>query len=118
VLSREKDGVVLYRLLAIMPGIFEFQFMRGTDTEHDRRLARMFKAYLDIAGGVVTKTLTAVKEATPPRKRFRPDKRFIPLTSFHAISTQPMRLQSGIAIAGIRRSYWERKAVMHPANAA
>jgi hypothetical protein len=43
VLSREKDGVVLYRLLAIMPGIFEFQFMRGTDTEHDRRLARMFR---------------------------------------------------------------------------
>lgn len=68
VLSREKDGVVLYRLLAIMPGIFEFQFMRGTDTEHDRRLAQMFKAYLDIAGRVVTKTLTAVKEATPPTR--------------------------------------------------
>jgi ferredoxin len=68
VLSREKDGVVLYRLLAIMPGMFEFQFMRGTDTEHDRRLARMFKAYLDIAEPMVTQTLASAKEVTPPTR--------------------------------------------------
>ncbi len=64
VLTRKKDGVVLYRLLAIMPGMFEFQFMRGTDTERDRRLARMFKAYLDIAEPMVTQSLAAVNDVT------------------------------------------------------
>ena len=65
VLTRKKDGQVLYRLLPIMPGIFEFQFMRGTDTERDRRLARLFKRYLDLAGPLITKTITAVKDVTP-----------------------------------------------------
>ena len=28
-----------------VPGIFEFQFMRGTNTEHDKKLARLIHAY-------------------------------------------------------------------------
>ncbi len=68
VLTRKKDGVVLYRLLPIMPGIFEFQFMRGTDTERDRRLARRFKTYLDMATPMVTKTFMAAKDITPPSR--------------------------------------------------
>jgi ferredoxin len=68
VLSLKKDGRVLYRLLPIMPGIFEFQFMRGTATERDRRLARQFKTYLDMAMPLVTQTITAVKEITPPAR--------------------------------------------------
>ncbi|PQP35887.1 hypothetical protein C6A37_00115 [Desulfobacteraceae bacterium SEEP-SAG9] len=65
VLTRKKDGVVLYRLLPIMPGIFEFQFMRGTDTMRDRRLARLFKIYLEIASPAVTEMIAAVKGITP-----------------------------------------------------
>lgn len=65
VLAREKDGELIYRLLPIMPGMFEFQFMRGTDTDRDRRLARLFKVYIDIATPLVTKAVTAVKGLTP-----------------------------------------------------
>ncbi|UCF93031.1 MAG: 4Fe-4S binding protein [Desulfobacterales bacterium] len=68
VLTRKKDGIVLYRLLAIMPGMFEFQFMRGTDTARDRRLARLYKSYRAIAESLVTQTLTAVKKITPPAR--------------------------------------------------
>jgi len=49
VLDREKDGVTLYKLLPLLPGIFEFQFMGGKDSEHHRRLARLFKDYIGIA---------------------------------------------------------------------
>jgi NAD-dependent dihydropyrimidine dehydrogenase PreA subunit len=65
VLTRKKDGQILYRLMPILPGIFEFQFMRGTDTERDRRLARLFKNYLDLASPMVTQTIAAVRDVTP-----------------------------------------------------
>ena len=63
VLTREKDSVVLYRLLAIMPGMFEFQFMRGTTSTRDRRLALKFKNYLELAEPMVTKTLSGTASA-------------------------------------------------------
>ncbi|MFC1859185.1 ATP-binding protein [Thermodesulfobacteriota bacterium] len=62
VLTRKKDGVVLYRLMPLMPGIFEFQFMRGSDTERDRRLARLFKKYFDMALPMVQTHLSTVKD--------------------------------------------------------
>jgi len=65
VLTREKDGKTLYRLLPIMPGMFEFQFMRGTDTPRDRRLAHLFKSYLEVATLPFTKAVTSVKDLTP-----------------------------------------------------
>jgi len=64
VLTRKKNGVVLYRLMPLMPGIFEFQFMRGSDTDRDRSLARLFKKYFDRVMPMVQKQLTAVKDVT------------------------------------------------------
>ena len=63
-LTRKKDGVVLYRLMPLMPGIFEFQFMRGSDTERDRQLARLFKKYFDMALPMVQAHLSTVKDVT------------------------------------------------------
>jgi Pyruvate/2-oxoacid:ferredoxin oxidoreductase delta subunit len=40
-----RDGVRHYAAVPFVPGIFEFQFMRGTSTERDRRLARLIHAY-------------------------------------------------------------------------
>jgi 2-oxoacid:acceptor oxidoreductase delta subunit (pyruvate/2-ketoisovalerate family) len=37
--------VTLYGGPPFVPGIFEFQFMRGTHTEHDKKLAKLIKAY-------------------------------------------------------------------------
>jgi NAD-dependent dihydropyrimidine dehydrogenase PreA subunit len=36
-------GVMVYRLMPIYPGIFEYQFLRGTKTEKDRKIARLFE---------------------------------------------------------------------------
>jgi ferredoxin len=36
-----------YKLMAVLPGFFEFQFMKGGTTDHDRKMARLFKAYFD-----------------------------------------------------------------------
>jgi len=43
--STEKEGVIRYFLPPLAPGIFEFQFMRGTFTEHDKKLAHLFHDY-------------------------------------------------------------------------
>ena len=47
-------GVTYYNAPPFVPGIFEFQFMRGTKTERDKRLAKLihaFKAALDAEQG-------------------------------------------------------------------
>jgi Pyruvate/2-oxoacid:ferredoxin oxidoreductase delta subunit len=43
--SGSMGGVTYYSAPAFVPGIFEFQFMRGTRTERDRKLARLIHAY-------------------------------------------------------------------------
>jgi len=44
--SRTGDTTV-YGGVPFVPGIFEFQFMRGTATEWDKKLAKLIKAYKD-----------------------------------------------------------------------
>lgn len=46
VFAREKDGVWGYALLPVMPGIFEFPYMKGLDTETRERLTPLWKSYL------------------------------------------------------------------------
>jgi len=43
--SFSRDGVHYYLGIPFVPGIFEFQFMRGTKTDKDRRLARLIHNY-------------------------------------------------------------------------
>ncbi len=43
--SFEMDGQRFYAGSPFVPGIFEFQFMRGTYTDRDRRIARVIHAY-------------------------------------------------------------------------
>src|SRR5512145_2570679 len=44
-MSMDKDGTRYYISVPFVPGIFEFQFSRGTWTERDRRIARLIHAY-------------------------------------------------------------------------
>ncbi len=44
-LSLKMGGTEIYRLPAFVPGIFEYQFMRGTKTEKDLRLAKLINKY-------------------------------------------------------------------------
>jgi Pyruvate/2-oxoacid:ferredoxin oxidoreductase delta subunit len=41
----EMEGTRYYGTLPFVPGIFEFQFMRGTKTENDRNLAKLIHRY-------------------------------------------------------------------------
>jgi Pyruvate/2-oxoacid:ferredoxin oxidoreductase delta subunit len=43
--SIQKGGSALYGGPPFVPGIFEYQFMRGTNTERDRTLARLIQKY-------------------------------------------------------------------------
>ncbi len=44
-IAGSKEGVSVYSAPIFVPGIFEFQFMRGTRTERDRKLAHLIHAY-------------------------------------------------------------------------
>jgi Pyruvate/2-oxoacid:ferredoxin oxidoreductase delta subunit len=54
-MSVDVDGTPSYTLPPFVPGIFEYQFMRGTKTERDLKLARLihqFKEAVDAINGV------------------------------------------------------------------
>jgi len=44
---KNAHGHYEYRLMPLLPGIYEMQFYRGTKTERDYRIARLFKDLLD-----------------------------------------------------------------------
>ena len=48
---REKEGKRMYKLMQLAPGIFEYQFMRGTYTERDKKLAKLFKDLHNVTWG-------------------------------------------------------------------
>ena len=43
--SSTRDGEKWYKLIQLVPGIFELQFMKGEVTERAKELARLFDAY-------------------------------------------------------------------------
>ena len=43
--AKGPQGETLYMALPFVPGIFEYQFMRGTSTERDKRIARLIRDY-------------------------------------------------------------------------
>jgi Pyruvate/2-oxoacid:ferredoxin oxidoreductase delta subunit len=47
--TRERKGRRVYAAIPLIPGIFEFQLMKGGTTERDRRLARLFEDYFKLA---------------------------------------------------------------------
>lgn len=44
-IAGKKDDIPVYGGPPFMPGIFEYQFMRGTTSEKDKKLARLIKKY-------------------------------------------------------------------------
>ncbi|MDY6795147.1 MAG: 4Fe-4S binding protein [Actinomycetota bacterium] len=51
VFEREKEGVRGYALLPVMPGLFEFPFMKGMSEEMRSKLTPLWKSYLPKLGG-------------------------------------------------------------------
>ena len=62
-ICRERGGVDHYSLFQIMPGIFEYQFMKGEVTDRTKRLARLFEDYLTMVFQLLEKT--SVPEILP-----------------------------------------------------
>lgn len=58
------DESTFYGAPPFVPGIFEYQFMRGTSTERDKRLARLIHAYK----GAVNKRRGATRITFPPNR--------------------------------------------------
>ena len=67
-LSYTNDGTRFYKGVPFVPGIFEFQFMKGTSTDRDRRLARLIHAYKQ-----------SFDQATGPLEITFPPNRVIPI---------------------------------------
>lgn len=59
---KNREGVYEYRILPLLPGIFEAQFFRGTKEERDYRIAHRFKDYLDL----LNKMRESLPEPLPP----------------------------------------------------
>jgi Pyruvate/2-oxoacid:ferredoxin oxidoreductase delta subunit len=59
--SGKNDGVTCYAGPPFVPGIFEYQFMRGTNTERDKTLARLIRDYEH----AVKENRTSPKDAFP-----------------------------------------------------
>ncbi len=68
-------GVMVYRLMGLYPGIFEYTFLRGTTTEKDKKLAILFeKLFLEIRTGTQNNYETTIKifKSLPPTDRTLP----------------------------------------------
>lgn len=50
VFAIEKGGAMVYRLMALAPGIYEYQFMSGEVSERARKLARLFDECTPVSG--------------------------------------------------------------------
>jgi ferredoxin len=45
IISRSKDGAMLYGLVPLIPGVFEFPFMKGGGTPMHKRLGKLWEEY-------------------------------------------------------------------------
>ncbi len=48
---KTRKGTRLYNLMQLVPGISEYQFMRGTSTDRDKKLARLFEDFHNVTWG-------------------------------------------------------------------
>ena len=73
VFHQRRKGESCYKLMAVLPGFFEFQFMKGGYTDHDKKLARLFKEYFD--------QMSEMSATADPRilKKIAPFARVIPV---------------------------------------
>ena len=45
IISRKKDSDVLYGMLPLIPGVFEFPFMKGVTTPMHKKLSQLWEEY-------------------------------------------------------------------------
>jgi formate hydrogenlyase subunit 6/NADH:ubiquinone oxidoreductase subunit I len=68
--TKTEEGVSQYALMPFVPGVVEFQLMRGTDTPRDRKVARMLHEFMEGEMKDLTKEVMKDPEVA---KRMMPD---------------------------------------------
>ncbi len=69
VFHQKRDGRDHYKLMPVLPGFFEYQFMKGGTSDRDRRLARLFQDYFDRAWTVTQGVAPGVLKGLTPFSR-------------------------------------------------
>jgi len=67
-----------YKLMPVLPGFFEFQFMKGGTTDRDKRLARLFKDYFDRAWSMTEGADPRILKGLTPFSRVIPVEKEVP----------------------------------------
>lgn len=80
VFTRDKDGIRLYSLMPLLPGIFELQFTTGVVSDRNKRLARLFDDYFRLFDERIMKPLKESREkiAVFPFSRVIPVEKELP----------------------------------------
>ncbi len=68
--TKQEGGGRKYALTQFVPGAVEYQLMRGRDTPHDRKVARMLKDFLD---GEMRELMDAALKDTEMMKQMMPE---------------------------------------------
>ena len=106
IMSRRKDGEILYGLVPLIPGVFEFPFMRGGGTPMHKRLGELWEEYhrealgASFAGNPTPlMRVLAVEKSITPQDRVHPYeevKNLIESTSYIALAKCACR----VSVAG------------------
>jgi len=75
VFHQKRGGQDHYKLMPVLPGFFEYQFMKGGTSPRDRKLARLFQDYFDRAWTVTQGVDPGVLKALTPFSRVIPVER-------------------------------------------
>jgi electron transport complex protein RnfB len=96
IISRKKDGNVLYGLVPLIPGVFEFPFMKGATTSMHKKLGQLWEEYHSEALGnsfagnpTPLMRVVAVEKSIPSKDRIHPYeevKNFINTANFIALA--------------------------------
>jgi len=73
--NSRSSGVMVYRLMGLYPGIFEYTFLRGTTTERDKKLAVLFEGlFQEVSDGTQKNYdyISDIFKGLPPTDRTLP----------------------------------------------
>jgi formate hydrogenlyase subunit 6/NADH:ubiquinone oxidoreductase subunit I len=95
VIAVERGGEMKYKLLDVFPGFFEYKFMKGTTTDRDKLLGRLFKSYLDRMYENLRNLPEPLKKVTPPGRVIQIEKETAAGTVVHPYETISKYIDDG-----------------------
>lgn len=75
VVLKNENGKKLYQLLPLMPGVIEFQYMKGTVDERSKKIVQLFKNYSKAVKNAFISAERPIVEKSAPARKIPIDKR-------------------------------------------